>query len=183
MRKLAGVSLVIACLGCRTSIAPSAKNNCGLGPIAPIVTSTSGASCGPTRPHCPLSPPSNARTLVSVLACDSLSNSPPCELVHATVCPVLGVGGMTIHFDVSRFDDTPCISSVDVRLAPAADGGVTIDWTAQERSPVGGCHIRGPEFRGNALVPGPCCSRTLDVVLPNEGRTLRLTVQSDWDSQ
>jgi hypothetical protein len=177
MRPLTPVLFLTILCACRTSSAPEDVSNCRLGPISvPMGVPT---SCAPIAPKCPQARPAAARTLVSVFVCIFPTASAPCP-VHASVCPLLDSNGVALHFAASE-SDSVCQSTVDIRLQPFADGSVGISWTAQERSSISGiCELIGSESAGSGAVSRPCCSTTLDIPLPNERKTFRLTVQTDW---
>lgn len=87
---------------------------------------------------------------------------------------------MPIHFTVGE-SDSVCTSALDVRLEPLADGGARIGWTLTQRTnDQSGCHLVAPATSGNASVSGPCCATTVDIPVPSERKTFRLTVQTDW---
>jgi len=177
VRRFAILLLVTAAYGCGSHIAgPDAANkgNCGLSAISPAPA----ISCAPVTPGCPGPRPTGARTLVAVFACVFPTDTTPCA-IHASVCPILESDGLPMRFIVSD-RETACVSAVDVTLRPSVEGGVRIEWIAQERTLMPEGCLLGAQFNGSGNVTGPCCATTTDISLPTERKTLRLTVQADW---
>lgn len=176
--RCARVGLVVAgCLACNgNSTTPTLSDSagCGRGAITNPV-----ASCSVT-PHCPAPRPPGSRTLVAVFACAIPAGGSPCA-IPALICPLLDPGGLEFTTLVSSPDTSVCQSTARIAIRPINGGGVQVEWIAQEmiRDNMT-CQTAGPETKGTAAVNGPCCATTFDIAFPLEQRTLRVTVQTDW---
>jgi hypothetical protein len=75
-----------------------------------------------------------------------------------------------------------CTATVHVTIEPAGGGAARVGWDAQEleSGPAGGCQTIGPEYEGVATIDGACCSKVIDISLPEARRTFRLVVRTDW---
>ena len=149
---------------------------CGMGPITPGVA----RPCDVVNAQCPAHRPANARTLVSMFACDFPTGTAPCAN-RASICPLLPDEGLSLDFRVENRDYETCASLANVVLKPSNDGGVVITWIARESvlNVDGGCTLVS-QSTGNSSVTGPCCATTLDIDFPGARRTCRTTVQADW---
>jgi hypothetical protein len=176
MRQLLLIAVIASGLSCNGNpIGGPSTANCGLGPI-----STPGLIACPGAPRCPAPRPPGSRTLISLFSCTFTTGSSPCA-VQAPICPLLEANGLDFSIHVSPRDTDICQSTARISIRAINDGGVQLDWTAQEVvRDIDECRTLGPPTTGVSVVSGPCCSTTVDIPFPYEQKTVRLTLQTDW---
>lgn len=177
------VVVILGGVGCGNTTGPTPPSGpptgCGLGPISVITTGPE--PCLTVAPRCPARRPSTAQTLVWVGTCSFRGQEVGCEPIQLPGCPRDSKIVALRLANLNRDDSRPCPAGgemhIDARATP--DGGARLLWDAREFDPVT-CDRIGPEMEGEAVLEGPCCSRTIDVYFPVGDFTARTVIRTDW---
>jgi hypothetical protein len=182
MESLRAVFLLLAVgfMSCSRSSSEPSGLTCVAGPL--VLPSILTNKCNSIAPSCPRVRPAGARTLVSMLACDTRQDDPPCA-VQVDLCPLLPPEGVSHRFISGSNDTSACVSIIDVQLRPNGSGSLDVDWRALERRFTGVdfvCTAAESEITGHGTV-GACCQGTFTIPLPLTQRRFTFSVQTDWE--
>jgi len=175
--------VVLIGVGCGSSPLPTPPSNlptgCALGPM-PVVT-TGPEACLTVAPRCPARRPVAVQTLVWIGTCSFRGRDAGCEPIQLPGCPRdLKIVELRL-VNLNRDDSRPCLIGGELHIdaRATAEGGARILWDAQEFD-AASCAPIGPEMEGEAVLEGPCCSKTIDVYFPAGDFTARTVIRTDW---